>query len=86
VPGKIQHVICTGNLCSAPMLSYLKTLANDVHVARGEFDDAQFPDQKVVSIGLFKIGVCNGYQIIPWGDQDSLAALQRKLDVDILIT
>eukprot|EP01134_Creolimax_fragrantissima_P004944 CFRG4944T1 len=87
VPGKIQHVVCTGNLCSPSVLSYLKTLANDVHVVRGEFDQgSEYPDEKVVSIGLFKVGICNGYQIIPWGDQESLAAVQRKLDVDILIT
>ena len=24
-------------------------------------------------------------QIVPWGDEESLAALQRKLDVDILV-
>ncbi|RWW54806.1 hypothetical protein BHE74_00038587 [Ensete ventricosum] len=26
------------------------------------------------------------YQIVPWGDLDSLAMLQRQLDVDILVT
>ncbi|KAH9709441.1 vacuolar protein sorting-associated protein 29 [Citrus sinensis] len=41
VPGKIQHIICTGNL---------------------------------------------SIKVIPWGDLDSLAMLQRQLDVDILVT
>lgn len=27
-----------------------------------------------------------GHQIVPWGDPESLCALQRKMDVDILIT
>jgi predicted phosphodiesterase len=39
VPGKIQHVICTGNLCTREMLDYLKTLAPDVHVVQGDFDE-----------------------------------------------
>lgn len=26
------------------------------------------------------------YQVVPWGDLDSLAMLQRQLDVDILVT
>ena len=46
----------------------------------------EFPDQKVVTIGQFKIGLCHGHQVLPWGDQDSLAMLQRQMDVDILVT
>ncbi|KVH92718.1 Phosphodiesterase [Cynara cardunculus var. scolymus] len=41
VPGKIQHIICTGNLC---------------------------------------------IKVVPWGDLDSLAMVQRQLDVDILVS
>ena len=39
VPGKIQHILCTGNLCSKETYDYLKTLASDVHVVKGDFDD-----------------------------------------------
>ena len=45
MPGKIQHILCTGNLCSKEVFDYLKTLASDVQVARGDFDE-------VVLIGL----------------------------------
>eukprot|EP01089_Gocevia_fonbrunei_P021583 TRINITY_DN8439_c0_g1_i1.p1 TRINITY_DN8439_c0_g1~~TRINITY_DN8439_c0_g1_i1.p1 ORF type:complete len:185 (+),score=40.46 TRINITY_DN8439_c0_g1_i1:33-587(+) len=87
VPGKIQHVLCTGNLCTKETFEYLKTLANDVHVARGDFDEnTNYPENKVVTLGVFKIGICHGHQVVPWGDRESLAMLQRKLDVDILIT
>ena len=41
VPGKIQHILCTGNLCSKESFDYLKTLASDVHVVRGDFDDVR---------------------------------------------
>lgn len=39
VPGKIQHILCTGNLCTKESYDYLKTLAGDVHVVRGDFDE-----------------------------------------------
>jgi putative phosphoesterase len=41
---------------------------------------------QVVQLGEFRIGVCHGHQVVPWGDQDALAMMQRQLDVDILIT
>jgi vacuolar protein sorting-associated protein 29 len=39
VPGKIQHILCTGNLCSKDTFDYLKTIAVDVHVVKGDFDE-----------------------------------------------
>lgn len=39
VPGRIQHILCTGNLCTKESYDYLKTLANDVHIVRGDFDE-----------------------------------------------
>ncbi|KAL3828537.1 hypothetical protein ACJIZ3_017339 [Penstemon smallii] len=102
VPGKIQHIICTGNICIKVMFclilvssfaamseihDYLKTLCPDLHITRGEYDeDPRYPETKTLTIGQFKIGVCHGHQVIPWGDLDSLAMLQRQLDVDILVT
>jgi predicted phosphodiesterase len=41
VPGKIQHILCTGNLCTKESYDYLKTLASDVHVVRGDFDEVR---------------------------------------------
>ncbi|MBA0689234.1 hypothetical protein Goari_006969 [Gossypium aridum] len=122
VPGKIQHIICTGNLCIkivvymfsrssiwpclvtelqrhleyvAPNLCYMivevhdyfKTLCPDLHITRGEYDeDSRYPENKTLTIGQFKLGICHGHQVIPWGDLDSLAMVQRQLDVDILVT
>ncbi|XP_069789450.1 vacuolar protein sorting-associated protein 29 isoform X1 [Narcine bancroftii] len=87
VPGKIQHILCTGNLCTKESYDYLKTLAGDVHIVRGDFDEnLNYPEQKVVTVGQFKIGLIHGHQVIPWGDMTSLALLQRQLDVDILIS
>jgi predicted phosphodiesterase len=101
VPGKISHIISTGNLCSKvsrghkeyvfffsflfrrerllmrcdcaaqEVFDYLKTIANDVHVVKGEFDDStlSYPENKVVTVGAFRIGVTHGHQVVPWGDK-----------------
>ncbi len=42
--------------------------------------------RQVVTVGDFRIGLCHGHQVVPWGDSEALAILQRKLDVDILVT
>nr|GMC50660.1 vacuolar protein sorting-associated protein 29 [Ipomoea batatas] len=87
VPGKIQHIICTGNLCIKEVQDYLRTVCADLHITRGEYDEEiRYPETKKLTIGQFKIGVCHGHQVIPCGDLDSLAMLQRQMDVDILVT
>jgi len=87
VPGRIQHILCTGNLCTKESYDYLKTLASDVHVVRGDFDEnMSYPEQKVVAVGQFRIGLTHGHQIVPWGCREGVAMLQRQLDVDILIS
>jgi len=56
VPGRIQHILCTGNLCTKESYDYLKTLASDVHVVRGDFDEV-FIDPAIlfnlISIKIF---------------------------------
>ncbi|CAO2629533.1 Vacuolar protein sorting-associated protein 29, partial [Lemmus lemmus] len=74
----LPHILCTGNLCTKESYDYLKTLAGDVHIVRGDFDEnLNYPEQKVVTVGQFKIGLIHGHQVIPWGDMASLALLQR---------
>jgi hypothetical protein len=58
--------------CAAQeVFDYLKTIANDVHVVKGEFDDStlSYPENKVVTVGAFRIGVTHGHQVVPWGDK-----------------
>jgi putative phosphoesterase len=82
-----SDVLCTGNLVTKEQYDELKSLAPNVHVVRGGFDDdSTFPDSKVIQIGQFRIGLIHGHQIVPWADAHSLAMVQRQLDVDILIT
>lgn len=40
----------------------------------------------MVTVGQFRIGLTHGHQVVPWGDPESLALIQRQLDVDILIS
>lgn len=51
-------------------------------IRRHHHQESQFPERKVVTIGQFRIGLCHGHQIVPWGDQHGLAALQRKVSCD----
>ena len=32
---------------------------------------------QVVTVGQFRIGVCHGHQVVPWGDAESLALINR---------
>lgn len=47
--------------------------------------NCNFPESKVLQIGLFRIGLIHGHQVVPWGDHASLAMIRRKLDVDVLV-
>jgi vacuolar protein sorting-associated protein 29 len=39
VPNKIHHILSTGNLCTKETYDYLKTIAPDIHVVKGDFDE-----------------------------------------------
>ncbi|BDA49162.1 Vacuolar protein sorting-associated protein 29 [Coccomyxa sp. Obi] len=88
VPGKIHHILCPGNLCTREVYDYLKTICTDIHITRGNFDEAsaKYPEDEVMKIGNFRVGLCHGHQVTPWGSNEALALVQRKLDVDILIS
>ncbi|CAG8584689.1 8702_t:CDS:2 [Acaulospora morrowiae] len=87
VPGKIQQIICTGNVCDKETFDYLRTVAADVHVVRGDYDESpSWPLSKVISHGPIRIGVLHGHQVIPVGDPESLSIVARQMDVDILLT
>ncbi|KAG0168375.1 Vacuolar protein sorting-associated protein 29 [Apophysomyces sp. BC1034] len=87
VPGKIQQIICTGNICDKETLDYLKTIAGDIAVVKGDFDEnSNFPQSKVITHGNIRVGVLHGHQIIPWGDKESLDITARQMEVDVLLT
>ena len=40
-----------------------------------------YPDQKVVTVGQFRIGLTHGHQVVPWGDLESLALVRITIVV-----
>uniref|UniRef100_A0A914ZCQ2 Vacuolar protein sorting-associated protein 29 n=1 Tax=Panagrolaimus superbus TaxID=310955 RepID=A0A914ZCQ2_9BILA len=87
VPNKMQHILCTGNLMSTEIIDYLRSLANDVHICRGDFDeDSSLPEIKIITVGAFRIGLMHGHQIIPWGNLDSMELIARQHNVDVLVS
>ena len=66
VPGKIQHILCTGNITGRESLDFLRNLAGDVHVVRGQCDPtSSWPEEKILKMGRLKIGLTHGHQVIP---------------------
>ena len=86
IPNKLQHVLSLGNIGSRESYDWLKSLSNDFHSVRGDFDEGDMPEKKVVNIGEFKIGMIHGHQVLPWGNENSLSSIQRELDCDILLS
>ena len=89
-PGKVQHVLCTGNVGSRQTMDWVESIASDkqlVYTTQGDFDDfPNLPQTKVIQLGNFKIGVTHGNQVVPWGDIEALSYVQRQLDCDILVS
>lgn len=87
VPGKMQHVICTGNVGANKQLDEIRELAPNVHIVAGDYDSSQeFPETQVIQVGDFRVGVVHGHQVIPYGNHDALARQRRKLHCDVLIS
>jgi vacuolar protein sorting-associated protein 29 len=86
VPGKIQQILCTGNVCDKETYEYLRTISPDVHVVKGDYDESSFPTSVTVLHNPIKIGVIHGHQAVPNGDLDALAATARQMDVDVLVS
>ncbi|XP_052484096.1 vacuolar protein sorting-associated protein 29-like isoform X2 [Gossypium raimondii] len=88
VPEKIQHVICTGNLCIKEVQDYLKTLCPDLHITRGEYDkDTRYPETKTLTIGQFKLGLCHGHQTeILLSFSEAAKGCTKDLQFDAFVT
>lgn len=44
------------------------------------------PPSQIITHGPLRIGIIHGHQVVPLGDTESLSAVARKLDVDILVS
>ncbi|ORY87522.1 Metallo-dependent phosphatase-like protein [Leucosporidium creatinivorum] len=87
VPGKIQQIVSTGNVCDRETWEYLRGVAPDLRGVRGEYDEnPALPPSLVLQHGPLRIGVLHGHQVVPLGDTEALSAVARKMDVDVLIS
>ncbi|KDD73879.1 hypothetical protein H632_c1763p0 [Helicosporidium sp. ATCC 50920] len=65
---------------------YLKSVCGSMTMVQGDLDDGiRAPDSAVVKLGDLKIGLCHGHQLIVPGDREAVAALQRRMGVDVLL-
>ncbi|ESX00113.1 hypothetical protein KL918_004898 [Ogataea parapolymorpha] len=85
--GKIQQVLCLGNVTnSQSTLEFLKSLSLDFQMVKGDLDqDYNLPLSLVFNHDKLKVGLVNGFQIVPKADPLSLLSQARLMDVDILI-
>ncbi|TFK26019.1 Metallo-dependent phosphatase [Coprinopsis marcescibilis] len=73
-PSKIQQILCTGNVCDKETYEYLRTISPDVDVVKGDYDES--------SVFLSSVTV----QHNTVGDVESLGAIARQMDVDVLVS
>lgn len=88
-PGdKIQQVLCLGNVCESPStLDFLKGISPDFQMVKGEFDrDLSLPTSLVFNYDKLKIGLINGFNVIPNADPLSLLTQARLMNVDVLVS
>ena len=90
---KLNRIICTGNYGNAETLEWFKSLlakdcAGNFHCVKDDFQETKisFPKTACIESGEFKIGLINGYQIVPWGDLTALNAYSKQLECDILVS
>lgn len=58
VPGKIQQILCTGNVCDKETYEYLRTISPDVNVVKGDYDEVSSCLQLIdmqFNIGLARV-------------------------------
>jgi len=86
---KIKTILCTGNVGCDEIIEDMLQISPNLYVVKGEMDanvkSRELPESIVLNIGQFRVGLINGYQILPTGSHDSISAMQRKLGADILI-
>ena len=55
VPGKIQHVLCTGNVTTKDTVDFLRNLAGDVHIGNVPNREIFSPIQTIVSLRALEL-------------------------------
>ena len=91
--GKFSRIICTGDFGTLETYNWFKSLLPkskewNFNCVKNDFQETKlsFPDTLTIKSNNFKIGIINGYQIVPWGDLTALNALSKQMECDILIS
>ena len=91
--GKFTRVICTGDFGTMETYEYFKSLLPkskewNFNCVKNDFQETKlsFPDNLTVKSNNYRIGIINGYQIVPWGDLTALSALSKQMECDILVS
>lgn len=89
---KFSKILSTGSIGSKETLEWLNSLCKEnpsrnIHIVKSESDEEiDYPDNKIIQIGNFNIGLINGFQITPWDDIQELYTIHKSLKTDILIS
>jgi predicted phosphodiesterase len=52
LPGKIQQILCTGNVCDRETYEWLRTVSTDVQVVKGDYDEVRVVSEYSANIIL----------------------------------
>lgn len=85
--GRIDRVWCLGNASSSrSTVQFLQGLSPEFQMVRGESDtDLTLPQSLVFAVHELKVGILNGFQVVPKNDPLSLLNHARMMDVDVLL-
>jgi len=80
----------------APNVHCVRGDYDDVSIDRGSsftlrpqcfvVQESSAPEETIVTVGGFRIGLIHGHQVTPTGNIQALAQVQRRLDVDVLVS
>ncbi|MEM0082981.1 MAG: YfcE family phosphodiesterase [Candidatus Nezhaarchaeales archaeon] len=79
-------VLCTGDLTTGELLSWLQRLAPEVYVVKGNMDYVKLPLQLVVDIEGLRVGLYHGAGVRPRGDPVKLAIKAKQVNAEVLVT
>ena len=88
---KFTRILCTGNFGNIETYEWFKSLltpGHDFNCVKNDFQETNlsFPEYLTIKSNNFKVGIINGYQIVPWGDLTSLSSISKQLECDVLIS
>jgi vacuolar protein sorting-associated protein 29 len=87
VPGKVHHVLCTGNIGDEEQVKKLQKISPNFLMVKGDQDEIEgLPEFKKIKIKHVNFLVFHGHQVLPWGDMSFIALLQKQFQVDFIIT